>query len=887
MKILFLVRHYMYVRYFESAVVELARRGHSVHISADKWELTGGQRLVERLAAEHPGITHGWTPGREHGAWREVALALRLAFDYLRFLDRRYDQTPHLRARAGERAPRAFRAMLKLPGLRTPAGRRLVGRLVRALERAIPRSPALDRFIREQQADVVMITPLIELGAPQLDHLISARATQARTVLCVGSWDHLSSKSIIREYPDLITVWNPTQQREAVELHGVPADRVAVTGAQCFDHWFDRAPSRARESFLARVGLPAGRPFLLYVCSSLFRGTASEPRFVERWIQQIRGCADPVLREMPILVRPHPQRLEEWQNVDLSGYRDVAFYGDHPIDTESRNDYFDSLYYSHAVVGLNTSAFIEAAIAGRPVYTVLVPELSQANQEGTLHFHYLLDPDRGLLHASRSMDEHLEQLAAAARQPHALDPRSRRFVEGFVRPFGADAASTPRFADTVEALAHDGPATPQAESPGDVWIGRAALAPWVAAVAVRLAAVRAIRGLRGKWLKDAKHAVRALLSRAKRWVLVRLGVVEPLPGPGGRLMPKIGKAGDPAKGMLVARIPEAVSTREEITLLGRTREPIIVGPWMTETGFELLYWIPFLAWARACGNLDPARLHVVSRGGVSSWYSRLGGHYHDILALYSPDEFRSRNDERVASQGGRLKHSDVTADDREIADRVAREHGLGKYRLLHPSLMYRLFNMYWRQLAPISLIERFTAYDAIPRPLPGALEAALPTEYVAVKFYANAALPDSPDNRALVRRVLGELAQTTEVVLLNTGWRFDDHTDFDIGVRGRVHTLDHLMTPETNLDVQTRVIAGARALIGTYGGFSYLGPLLGTDTVALYSHPTGFRFDHLEVARRVFAGLGGASFVPLHTHDLDVVRALTEPALSSVRSRDL
>ena len=35
----------------------------------------------------------------------------------------------------------------------------------------------------------------------------------------------------------------------------------------------------------------------------------------------------------------------------------------------------------------------------------------------------------------------------------------------------------------------------------------------------------------------------------------------------------------------------------------------------------------------------------------------------------------------------------------------------------------------------------------------------------------------------------------------------------------------HLMTPETNLDVQTRIISAADAFVGTYGGFSYLAPL--------------------------------------------------------------
>ena len=53
---------------------------------------------------------------------------------------------------------------------------------------------------------------------------------------------------------------------------------------------------------------------------------------------------------------------------------DVAFFGSNPIDPESRDDYFDSVYHAAAVVGLNTSALIELAIVDRPVYTVLLPE---------------------------------------------------------------------------------------------------------------------------------------------------------------------------------------------------------------------------------------------------------------------------------------------------------------------------------------------------------------------------------------------------------------------------------------------------------------------------------------------------------------------------------
>ena len=90
---------------------------------------------------------------------------------------------------------------------------------------------------------MVLITPLVDLGSPQLDHFAAARRLGLRTVLPVGSWDHLSSKSLLRAIPDRVIVWNDTQRAEAIELHGVPADRVVVTGAQCYDQWFDRSPA--------------------------------------------------------------------------------------------------------------------------------------------------------------------------------------------------------------------------------------------------------------------------------------------------------------------------------------------------------------------------------------------------------------------------------------------------------------------------------------------------------------------------------------------------------------------------------------------------------------------------------------------------------------------
>ncbi len=350
---------------------------------------------------------------------------------------------PRLRQRARDRTPLFVLALARLPF------RRAIVRLLERIEEAVPPQPGVDDFIREQRPDLLAITPLIELGSPQLDYIRAARRLGIRSALCVWSWDHLSSKALIRIPPDAVLVWNEVQRDEAERFHGLSRDRVIVTGAQCFDRWFDRQPARPRDEFCRRAGLPDAAPFVLYVCSALFRGSPSEAEFVRQWVSAIRGSADPALRRMHILVRPHPQRLGEWRDAAaLPG--DAVVWGSNPVDDAGRADYFDSLYHSAAVVGINTSALVEAAVVDRPVYSILLPEFRD-NQEGTFHFHHLLTVGDGFLNIARSIDGHVAQLGALA----AGGPTrpNRPFVERFIRPHGAGVAATPLFAEAVEQLA--------------------------------------------------------------------------------------------------------------------------------------------------------------------------------------------------------------------------------------------------------------------------------------------------------------------------------------------------------------------------------------------------------------------------------------------------
>ena len=87
--------------------------------------------------------------------------------------------------------------------------------------------------------------------------------------------------------------------------------------------------------------------------------------------------------------------------------------------------------------------------------TLLSPRYEET-QSGTLHFQHLLTAGGGLLHVTRTYEEHAAQLAEALASPHPEahpDSRSLRFTEAFIRPFGLDQPATPRVLAAVEALA--------------------------------------------------------------------------------------------------------------------------------------------------------------------------------------------------------------------------------------------------------------------------------------------------------------------------------------------------------------------------------------------------------------------------------------------------
>ena len=453
MKLLFAIGHLGFLRNFEPVLRELATRGHRIHLVTDRRETLGGSVILERLAAEFASITLGQGPNLKTDRQYPLGTGMRLALDYWRYLDPDYSEATKLRERAARQAPAIAVKLGGLPGLRCHLGLSLMQTITRSVERSMASPKVCRELIAQHKPDAVLVTPLLYFGSQQVHYVRAAKELGVRTILCVGSWDHLTTKGLIHETPNNVLVWNEAQRQEAQRWHAVPPERIMVTGAPAYDRWFARRPSRERADFCNAVGLPDARRYLLYLCSSPFIAP-EEVNFVHTWARSVRNHSHPTVRDLGIIVRPHPQNAAQWADVDLSNLGATVIWprcGANPVDEAATADFFDSMYHCSAVLGVNTSAQIEAAIVGRPVFTIKAP-LFQETQGGTLHFQHLESTSGGLVCTAQNFEEHLQQLLDSITGDQHND-RAQQFVEGFVRPRGLSRPASEVFAGTVEKLA--------------------------------------------------------------------------------------------------------------------------------------------------------------------------------------------------------------------------------------------------------------------------------------------------------------------------------------------------------------------------------------------------------------------------------------------------
>ena len=467
MKILFVLKQTGYLRHFDTVVQTLAHQGHEIRLASQNASLT----LPSTLQGL-PSVSITACPKKRGDAWAKDVSLFRRAEDYLRYLEEPYTQATKLRARAfdkfiqtlsnGQRVPEPSWSEIGLE--LTDAEIRRLRKFFALIEDTLPSDTSIEDFVKQQAPDALLITPLVDIGSGQSDFVKSARALGIPVGMALFSWDNLSTKGSVHIAPDHVFVWNEVQQREAVELHGIRKKRISLTGAPRFDRFIDLAvhdeSKTKRTEFCQALGLETDRPIILYLCSSKFVAADERP-FIQSWIRDVRASKDPVVAGANLLVKTHPDLTRDWRD---HSEQHVSWPGVEPalISTPFREDrttvlmskftalqtLYECLYHSDVVVGLNTSAELEAGILGKPVLTLPAGEGLEAGQRRTLHFHYLLRANGGFVELASSMDEHLTQLADVLAGRYDTQ-HIQSFITSFLRPQGWDKSSSEILAGAI------------------------------------------------------------------------------------------------------------------------------------------------------------------------------------------------------------------------------------------------------------------------------------------------------------------------------------------------------------------------------------------------------------------------------------------------------
>jgi len=458
LRILFPIRSTHLIHNHRSIVEELLSRGHElcmvVKDAKMAWADDKHDEPLLELAQAFRKFSYKRVPLPKKGLRYAMSNTVNAMLTYRRYLLVR-GQSVHYLDRYFKFLPLILKLLMKMPGgqIATAAIMRshFVGRTLRVLADVLPPDKDAMREIRAYKPDVLLISGgSLAPASMDAEYLKAGVGAKILTVLPAISWDYLTTKTLIYPHPDLLLVWNAPQIEEAATHHGIPREKISVIGSAQFDGWFkDLGPSMAREEFGKKNGLDISAPFIVYLGSS-FNVAQDERWLVEKLVLALRSSGNQTLQKVQVVLRPHPMNYKYYQNFNLPWTAIIPKQGAIPDTREARQLFFDTVYFSSAVIGINTSAMLESAILGKPLIS-FIAERYQKTQSEAVHFQALLRAN-----AMELVSTPEEFSSAVTKILHGKDLRKEareKFVLEFIRPQGLNKSAGSAAADEIEKLA--------------------------------------------------------------------------------------------------------------------------------------------------------------------------------------------------------------------------------------------------------------------------------------------------------------------------------------------------------------------------------------------------------------------------------------------------
>lgn len=443
MRILFVIAHSGLARHLGRVIELAAQAGHEVVITVcgEKKNLVAQTlqqlRVYNNIRQVKSVRAHHW--------WKPILTITRALLDLGPYL-RPGHPSPDLIKRYRKVLPLGIFGLIRRRWFARMVASRWFHRLLRYIERNTPPSFAICRMMEGLQPDVVITTPYLFPNSADVDYLKAGNHLGIPTCSAIASWDNLSTKGTGHVPVDRLFLWNQELKTEAVSLHGIAPAVLAITGAPTFDHLFDWSPTLSRDDFCNQAGVALGKTLLLYLCSS--GSIADDEETVVRQLAEILA-ANPATSNCHLMVRPHPLNFKIWATAAPlpSNVRIFPERGDLPDNPKSIELYCHSIYFASAMIGLNTSAFLEACVLDRPC--IALPDMAGCyDQKKFGHFKHLTNGN--FIHTPETLEAAADIIGAMVAT--GKDPKQdarREFVRHFLRPRGLEREASAVMLDGI------------------------------------------------------------------------------------------------------------------------------------------------------------------------------------------------------------------------------------------------------------------------------------------------------------------------------------------------------------------------------------------------------------------------------------------------------
>jgi gamma-glutamyl-gamma-aminobutyrate hydrolase PuuD len=289
----------------------------------------------------------------------------------------------------------------------------------------------------------------------------AARKLNLPVIGILRSWDNIYKGLRLR--PDHLTVWNPVNKEEAMNVMKLKDNQVHITGGSQFDPYFsDEVTNSTREEFCRELNLDSTKPIIMVATLGSFVHAYDEHYLIDYLVDCIEK------EELPegtqLLIRLHPTtKLEYMQQYEKYSFVKLSYISGY-IPTIGWNMTLQEmklvgkmLKHVDVVISPGSTITIETAIYNTPT---IVPVFHHYQPEsGVVIFNYHFKT-----HFKRLQKEnlvpfiyHKEDLVNAINDafqfPEKFAPQSKKLADDYIHYF--DGKSTERIAQKIKDLLHE------------------------------------------------------------------------------------------------------------------------------------------------------------------------------------------------------------------------------------------------------------------------------------------------------------------------------------------------------------------------------------------------------------------------------------------------